>query len=165
MEGLISTFHIDWKLMLAQIINFGLVFCAFYLLAAKPLKKLIQERTEEITTGLLSGKENATLLENTKKEYEQVLANARTEAYALLQETKKEANAKKTEMLEEARKEVSVMIENGKASLDAEKTKMMNDAKKEIVSLVIQTTEKLIGEKVDSGYDAKVVKELNSLQK
>jgi len=149
--------------MIAQVINFGLVFCAFYLLAAKPLKKLIQERTEEITTGLLNGKENASLLENTKKEYENVLSTARAEAHKLIQETKKEAGEKKTEMLEEARKEVAVMIENGKASLEAEKVKMMNDAKKEIVSIVVQTTEKLIGSKVDSNYEAKVVKELSNL--
>jgi len=163
MEALISTFHIDWKLMIAQVINFALVFCAFYLLAAKPLKKLIQERTEEITTGILNGKENATLLENTKKEYEAVLVKARNDAHALLQETKKEAGAKKTEMLEEARKEVAVMIENGKKSLEAEKAKMMLDAKKEIVSLIVQTTEKVIGSKVDSSYEAKVVKELSNV--
>ncbi|MEK7588214.1 MAG: F0F1 ATP synthase subunit B [Patescibacteria group bacterium] len=163
MEALISTFHIDWKLMIAQIINFILVFLALYFLAAKPLKKIIQERTEEITTGLLNGKENAVLLENTKKEYEAVLVQARNDAHKLLQDTKKEAGVKKTEMMEEAKKEVAVMIENGKKSLEAEKTKMLTEAKKEIVSLIVQTTEKVIGSKVDGAYEAKVVKELNNI--
>ncbi|MBP6866122.1 MAG: ATP synthase F0 subunit B [Candidatus Pacebacteria bacterium] len=147
MEALISTFHIDWKLMVAQIINFAVVFAALYLLAAKPLKKLIQERTEEITTGLLSGKENQTLLENTKKEYEAVLLKARNEAHELLQETKIEANAKKAEMLEVAKSEVATIIENGKKTLEAEKTKMVNEAKNEVASLVIQATEKVLQEK------------------
>ncbi len=147
MEALISTFHIDWKLMVAQIINFVIVFIALYFLAAKPLKKLIQERTEEITTGLLSGKENQTLLENTKKEYEAVLLKARNEAHQFLQETKAEANAKKAEMLEGAKSEVALMIENGKKTLEAEKVKMVNEAKNEVASLVIAATEKVLGEK------------------
>lgn len=163
MDALISTFHIDWKLMVAQIINFILVFLALYFLAAKPLRKLIQERTEEITTGLLSGKENKDLLENTKKEYEAVLLKARNEAHELLQETKKEANAKKTEMLETAKAEVAVLIENGKKTLEAEKIKMVEDAKKEIVSLVVDVTEKLIGTQVTPGFNDKVVKELNNI--
>jgi F-type H+-transporting ATPase subunit b len=147
MEALISTFHIDWKLMVAQIINFVLVFLALYFLAAKPLKKLIEERTEEITTGLLSGEENKTLLENTKKEYDAVLLKARTEAHELLQETKQEATARKAEMLEQAKAEVALMIENGKKTLEAEKAKMVADAKNEVASLVIQATEKVLQNK------------------
>ncbi len=163
MEGLISTFHIDWKLMIAQIINFILVFIALYLLAAKPLKKIIEERTEEITTGLINGKKNSELLESTKKEYEQVLANAKNEANKIIQDTKKEASQKRGELLEEAKNEVNVMIENGKKTLLAEKNKMLEDAKKEIVALVIKTTEKVIGTKVDNNYETKIVKELNNL--
>ncbi len=163
MEALISTFHIDWKLMIAQIINFILVFLALYLLAAKPLKKLIEERTEEITTGILNGKKNKEVLENTKKEYESVLASARNEANVIFQDGKKEALAKKTEMLEQAKSDVATMIENGKKTLEAEKAKMMNDIKKEVAAMVIQTTEKLIGSKVTADFDQKVAKELNNL--
>lgn len=163
MEGLISTFHIDWKLMIAQIINFIIVFLALYFLAAKPLKKLVKERTEEITTGLLNGKKNKEILENTKKEYDEIIAKARNEANIIFQDGKKEANLKKNEMLEETKKEVSVMIENGKKTLEAEKSKIMIEAKKEIVSLVLKTTEKVIGNKVDSSFEEKIVKELNNL--
>jgi F0F1-type ATP synthase membrane subunit b/b' len=46
MEELITTFHIDWKLMIAQIVNFGLVFALLYWLAAKPLSKLMKDRTK-----------------------------------------------------------------------------------------------------------------------
>jgi F-type H+-transporting ATPase subunit b len=163
MNEFIETFHIDWKIMIAQVINFGLVFLALYLLAAKPLKKLIQERGEEISKGLTDAKLNAETLKNTKEEYNAMLISARNEANTILQNTKKESSVKKTEMLEQARMEVATMIENGKKSLEAEKIKMVAEAKKEIVSLVVQTTEKLIESKVDGAYNEKVLKELNNL--
>ncbi|MSU44627.1 ATP synthase F0 subunit B [Candidatus Nomurabacteria bacterium] len=149
MEEFINTFHIDWKLMLAQIINFGLVFFVFYLLAAKPLSKLMKDRGQEIETGLSNAKENAVLLEKTKKEYEEVLTKARKEANTIFQNGKKEAETEKTSMIEEAKNEVKGIIENGKKSLEVEKIKMVDEAKKEIVSLAMKAIEKLIADKKD----------------
>ncbi len=163
MEEFIETFHIDWRLMLAQVINFGLVFLALYLLAAKPLKKLMKERTEEITTGLENAKTNAELLKNTKKEYAEIIQKARQEANTIFETGKKEAEAEKSAMMEKTRSEVAVMIESGKKALQAEKTKMVDDAKQEIVSLVIKSTEKVLGSKVDGSYEQTIKKELGVL--
>lgn len=163
MEEFISTFHIDWKLMLAQVINFALVFLALYMLAAKPLKKLVKERSEEISTGLSDAKANAETLKATKEEYDKAIRAAKNEANIIFESSKKEALDKKNEMLEQAKGEVSLMIENGKKALESEKIKMLEDAKKEIVSLVISTTEKLIGTQVNSAFNDKVSKELTNV--
>src|SRR3989344_4294934 len=103
MDEFISTFHIDWKLMLAQAFNFGLVFLALYYLASKPLKKVIEERTNEIKTGLMDAKINKEVLEKTKEEYEQITRTARSEAHTIFESSKKEAMDKKNEMLEGAK--------------------------------------------------------------
>mgnify|MGYP006338113431 FL=1 len=147
MEEFVQTFHIDWKLMIAQIINFGLVFLVFYFLAAKPLRKLMKERTEEIEGGLTNAKTNEELLKATKTEYESALQKARLEADAIFSESKKEVVKKREEMIENAKKEVAVMIETGKKSLEQEKVKMLSDAKNELASLAILAAEKVIQER------------------
>ena len=147
MEEFVETFHIDWKLMIAQIINFGLVFLVFYFLAAKPLRKLMKERTEEIEGGLTNAKTNEELLKATKTEYESALQKARLEADAIFNESKKEVVKKREEMIENAKKEVATMIDAGKKSLEQEKTKMVNDAKNELASLAILAAEKVMQEK------------------
>lgn len=149
MGDFINTFHIDWRLMIAQLFNFGIVFLAFYLLAAKPLRKLMQEREELISKGVNDAKQNSEVLEKTNKEYKEVLANARAEANKIFQEGKKEAETKKSEMLEQAEMEVASIIENGKKSLQIEKTKMVEEVKNEIVILAMKATEKLINSKQD----------------
>lgn len=147
MNEFIETFHIDWKIMLAQVLNFGLVFLALYMLAAKPLGKLIKERGEEIARGLSDAKLNAETLSATKEEYEKALAKARIEANALFESGKKEANEQREKMIASAHSEVAQMIENGKKTIEAEKIKMVNDAKNEVASLVISATEKILQEK------------------
>lgn len=149
MQEFINTFHIDWKLMIAQLFNFGLVFLAFYLLAAKPLRKIMNERGEVISKGVNDAKINAEILEKTSKEYKEVLAKARIEANKIFQDGKKEAENKKTVMLEAAKVEVASLVENGKKSLQSEKIKMVEDAKKEIVNLAMLATEKLMSSKKD----------------
>lgn len=163
MEALIETFHIDIKLMIAQIINFILVFLAIYLLAAKPLRKTIEDRTKEIEEGLHNSKKNREILENTKKEYDSIVLSARKEAEGILKTTREDAEKKKREMLEVANKEVAILIENGKKSLEQEREIIMKSVKKEIVDLVIATSEKVLGEQVDNKYKDKVVKELGNL--
>ncbi|MFA5791626.1 MAG: F0F1 ATP synthase subunit B [Candidatus Paceibacterota bacterium] len=163
MESIISTFHIDWKIIIAQAINFGVVFVVLYIFALKPLSKLMLERSEKIAKGILDAKTNATLLEKTNLEYENMLSQARVEANKIFQDGKKETEAKKVLMLEEAKNEVSLIVENGKKTLEIEKTKMVEEAKNEIVILAMKATEKLLGVKVDGSLDQKTIKELNSL--
>lgn len=147
MEELIQTFHIDWKLMIAQIINFGLVFFALYLIAAKPLTKLIKSRTEEITKGLEDAKKNAEVLKATSAEYEATMIKARNDANDFFEKSKKEAEIKKKEILEQTQSEVEQAVQNSKKIIEAERIKMITEAKNEVAELVLQATEKVLKEK------------------
>jgi F-type H+-transporting ATPase subunit b len=144
MESIISTFHIDWKIIIAQAVNFGVVFVVLYIFALKPLSKLMAERSEKIGKGLNDAKENAKLLEDTNKKYEEALAKARIEANNIFNQGKKEAEEKKAVMMEDAKKEVSNMIETGKKTLESEKVKMVEDARKEITSLAMLAAKKIM---------------------
>ncbi|HEY4513032.1 MAG TPA: F0F1 ATP synthase subunit B [Candidatus Paceibacterota bacterium] len=152
MDSIISTFHIDWKIIIAQAVNFGIVFLVLYMFALKPLSKLMKERSEKIGKGIDDAKTNAVVLAKTQAEYDEALIKAKSEANKIFQDGKKEAEAKKAAMLEEAKKEVDGIITNGKKILEAEKVKMVDDAKKEIVALTMLATEKLIKSKQDVNH-------------
>jgi F-type H+-transporting ATPase subunit b len=163
MDSIIETFHIDWKIIIAQAVNFGIVFVVLYIAALKPLNKLMKERSERISQGINDAKTNKELLGKTEAEYEAALQKARAEANVIFQEGKKEAQVKREEMLEDARGEVARMIEAGKKDLETEKVKMVEEAKKEIVTLTMKATEKVLGAKPDASYEERVVKELNNI--
>ncbi|MEI8270893.1 MAG: F0F1 ATP synthase subunit B [bacterium] len=114
MEELITTFHIDWKLMIAQIVNFGLVLGLLYWLAAKPLSKLMSDRTKEITDGL----DNAKLAEievanaNIKKEEivheaknsaKKIISISQADGKEMIKEAKDKAILEKEEIIKQAR--------------------------------------------------------------
>ncbi len=163
MESIISTFHIDWKIIIAQVVNFSVVFVVLYIYALKPLSKLMAERSEKIDQGVKDAKNNAETLKATEQEYAKVLQQAKIEANTIFQNSKKEAEIKKAQMLEDAKTEVATIIENGKKTLNAEKIKIVEEARGEIVALTMQATEKLLHTKADEHFDGKVIKDLKNL--
>lgn len=163
MDSFITTFHIDWKIIIAQSINFVIVLFVLYFLMVKPLKKMMKERGDNIAGGLNDAATNKELLKNTQKEYDEVIMKARTEAHVIFQEGKKEAEDKKKEMLEEAKTEVEKMILSGKKSLESEKIKMVEEAKNEIVSLVVNATEKLLESHKDESFNAKALEQIKKI--
>ncbi len=159
MDSLISTFHIDWQIILAQLVNFAIVFFVLYRFALKPLKKLMDERSQTIASGLQNAEKQEELLKASQLEYDKTLTKARAEAQEIMKEVKKDADLKRAELLEKAQGEVSVMIANGKKQLESDKTKMLEDAKKEIVSIIMSATEKIVGESITGKVEQKLVED------
>lgn len=163
MDSFIATFHIDWKIIIAQSINFVIVLFVLYFLIVKPLKKLMAERSQNIEGGLNDAKANAELLANTKKEYDNIVAKARIEAHSIFQDGKKDAETKKAEMIIIAQKDIDIMISNGKKTLESEKTKMIEEARGQIVSLVVKATEKLLESNTDKSIDEKSLDQIKKI--
>jgi len=163
MDSLITTFHIDWKIIIAQAINFLIVFLVLYFFALKPLNKLMKEREKRIEGGVRDAVTNKELLMATQKEYDAVLAQARIEANTIFQSGKADAENNKKEILVKAQSEVEAMIASGKKALEAEKTKMVDEAKSEIVSLVVRATEKLLDDKAGVAFDKEAVQKLKNI--
>ncbi len=163
MDSFIETFHIDWKIIIAQGVNFIIVLFVLNYLIVKPLKKLMKERSLTIIGGLNDAKLNKELLSNTQKEYDIVLNKAKMEAHTLYQEGKVEAENKKRKMIEDAKEEVDLMIQNGKKALEVEKIKIIDEAKQEIVSLVVRATEKLLETHKDENFDDKALEQIKKI--
>ncbi len=159
MDSLISTFHIDWKLMVAQAINFAVVLVVLWRFALRPLKKLMDERGKTIAGGIENAEKQKELLRVQQEEYEKTLAQARVEASEIMKEVKKDAEAKRAELLSKAQEESASLVQAGKAQLEAEKAKMLEDAKKELVGIITIATEKVLGDTVTAKVESKLVED------
>ena len=153
----------DWQVALANLFNFLIIFLLLKKFAFGPIGKLIKERQDKINEGISNAQVSTKLLENTKKEYEAVLLDARTKANEIIEQAKKEAIVRKDQLVDQTKLEIASMLEHSKKTLETEKNKMLSETKQEIVGLVLQVTEKVVGLKVDQSYSDRVTKELNNL--
>lgn len=159
MQELISTFHIDKGLLIAQVINFALVFFVLYKMAVKPLKKVMSERHTEITKGLEDAKTNEETLKKTQEGYDKAIREARKEAQSIIEEAKKSALTEKDAIVAAAKSESDNIIRQGKIQLEQEKDKMIRGAKNELADIVLSATEKVLEGVMTKPIDRKLVEE------
>ncbi len=157
MEGLIETFHIDWKLLLAQVVNFAIVVAVLYKFAYKPLLKAMNERTGKIEKGLKNAQKAQRQLEEAEKEKEEKLLLVKKEARKILEEAYSQAEKSKAEIMAETQDKALQATEKAKEQIQAEKDKMLQEAKTEIGQLVLAATEKILEEKLDAQKDKELI--------
>ena len=158
-QSLLGTLGIDWKLFLAQLVNFGIVLFIFWKWVVKPLGTTLTKRTERIEEGL----KNADRMEDEKKKFDDwktaEMKKVRTEADHILRTTTDTANQIKQETIVDAQKQAAKVLEQAKASIESEKVQMLKEVKTEVATLVVAASEKILRAKLDPKKDHELINE------
>lgn len=162
MESLIEIFHIDIKLLLAQAINFAIVFGVLYFFALKPLVKVMQERTKKIEKSMEDARLIDEKLNQTRSEYEVVIAKAKKEANEILEKAQAQAEERKKDMIAKAKDEIGQVINKEKAQMQIDKGNILKEIKQDVAELVAASMEKMLGEKMDEKKDKEIIKKIIS---
>jgi len=146
---------IELPQILFQIINFGVVAGALSILLFKPVKKMLEERSNKIEEAQKAAE--STLLEQknldgTKK---RLIADAEKQAQAIVDEAKNDAKRIQKDIIAEAKLAAVAEVEKEKKQLADEYKATVKDLRQSFVSELAAMTEKVIGEAVDEKVIAK----------
>ncbi len=147
MSEILGKIGFDWHVALANLVNFLIILFVLRKFAWGPIGKILKERHEKIEMGVQNAKLNAEKLKLIEEEYKETMRKAHTEAQAIFEKTKKDAEAKKADILAQAQKEMQATLEQGRKIMEADKIKMVSDAKNEVAGLAMLATEKILAEK------------------
>ncbi len=157
--GVLGTLGINWKLFVAQLINFGIVLFVFWKWVVKPLGTTLMERQKKIESGL----KNAEYMEDEKKKFEdwknQEMKKVQIEADQIIRTTTDTANKIKQETLSDAQVQAGKLVEQAKATIENEKGQMLREVKQEVATLVVAASEKILRTKLDSKKDQELIGE------
>jgi F-type H+-transporting ATPase subunit b len=158
-QSILGTLGIDWKLFLAQLINFGIVLFVFWKWVVGPIGKALTDRQTKIESGL----KNAQYMEAEKKKFEEwrqaEMKKVRTEADHILRMTNDTANKIKQETIVEAQKEATNLVTQAKATIESEKVQMLAEIKQDVATLVVMASEKILKAKLDHKKDEVLIKD------
>ena len=145
MNELLHEFGVDWKLLLAQAVNFFVLLVLLKKFAYGPILKLLRKRREEIRKGVLFTKEAGERLGQIEKKEEEVLGEAREQALKIVGEAEELAKKRKDELLQEANRKVEGVVAGAKRAIAQEKSKMGEEVYTEARILVEKGIERVIG--------------------
>lgn len=164
---LITTLGINWQMLVAQLINFGLLIGILSFLLYRPILRLLDDRRERIKKAM----EDAKSIENQRREIDEFKSKQMREIDAqvgkFLEDAKKQADAAKKEILGNAEREATQLLAKAKQQMADDRARMLGEAQSALASVVVRMTEKIL-EREFSKDDQKrilgsVEKELPSL--
>jgi F-type H+-transporting ATPase subunit b len=158
MDGIIEAFHLDVKLLMAQIINFTIVLAVLYKFAYQPLLKVMNERTGKIEKGLKDAQKAQEQLEKAEKNRDEKITEAKKEARDLLEKAREIAEKNREEILNKTKQDSKILIGNAKETIEAEKDKMIKEVRQEIGKLTGIALEKVLEERQIGEADKKIIK-------
>jgi F-type H+-transporting ATPase subunit b len=158
MDSLIETFHIDLKLLVAQVVNFAIVVSVLYFFALKPLLRTMRERTVKIEKGLKDAEEIEMKLRKTEADYERELDRAKEEAARIMKQASELAEEKRERMIDKAKEEIGQIINEEKEKMRREKDKVLKEMRAEVAGLVGLSLEKVLEAKLDKKADLEMIK-------
>ena len=161
---ILNLFGVDWKLLVAQLVNFIIVVVVLWWFALKPLTRTMKSRNQEIAKGLSDAKASAEKLSQVEQEVKDKLQQVKTEAGLILDKAKNQADQNKQVIIDKTKQEVENLIQKAKQQIDNEKKMMVDSAKKELAQVVTTALEKILTsaltKDIDKKYIDKVLKDL-----
>ncbi len=146
MESLLTAFGIDGKLLLAQLVNFGVLFVALTWLLYKPVMKTLDERAAKIAQGVEDAELASKKAETADEDAAKVVKGAETEAEGIVAGARDLAGSEKARIMKEAEARAAQVAADAEARATETAAKALRDSEKEIARLAVLAAEKVLRE-------------------
>ena len=139
------TFGVDWPHLGAQIVSFGITCVVLYLLAYKPILRILEERRQQIAGGLANADKIKAALARIDAERLDVLTKADAEGKRLIEEARAAAARVEAEETQKAIAAAEQIRVRAREATERERLRMLAELKREVGRLVVQTTATVTG--------------------
>jgi F-type H+-transporting ATPase subunit b len=140
---------INLGMLVSQIVNFTLLAVLLYLVAYKPILRMLDERSARIKKGLEDAEEASRKAAEMEQVLEQQRAEARKEGQEIIAQATKASEKVGQDILDKAREESRAQIEKAKEEIARERELAMSELRQQVADLSLAISEKVIGETLD----------------
>ncbi|MEK7545205.1 MAG: F0F1 ATP synthase subunit B [Patescibacteria group bacterium] len=141
---LITKLGIDWKILIAQIVNFTILLLVLRAFVYRPLLELLEKRRDMVTKSVEDAKNAEELLTDIEKTRLEAMEKIKVQSVKILDEASQKAEAMKAQITDAARKESDMMYSQAKLQMQQEKERMMKQLHQEIAEMVVTVSQKVL---------------------
>ncbi|MBM3261043.1 ATP synthase F0 subunit B [Candidatus Kaiserbacteria bacterium] len=144
MHQLFSAFGIDWRLLIIQGINFGILVGALTYFLYQPMMKLIDERRAKIAEGVRKAEEADRNLLAAQEEGEQIIGAAARDAEALAAAARARADEKGNEIMKAAEARAEATMREAQARAEEAQRLALQESERQIARTAMLAAEKIL---------------------
>jgi F-type H+-transporting ATPase subunit b len=158
--GGLASLGINMPVLLAQIINFIILFGLLYLVAYKPIMRMLDERSKKIKDSMEQTeyiKQQAEQAEEEAKKRIDAAAKEGQEAVARAVRTGEEV---KKEAQQQAKQEAEALIARARTEIHRERDDAIDELRKEFADITIEAAGKVIDRTLDKKAHREIIKKV-----
>jgi len=148
MEQLITTFGIDWKVLIVQIVNFSILLILLRYFLYRPFVNLIESRRAQIIKGVADAERADVALRDADAKKTDILAHASLEAEKIVASAREVGKKKETELLERGQAKYERLLVEATMKGEEIKRSALEESREEISKLIVLGIEKTVREGV-----------------
>jgi len=165
MEGL----GINLPALLAQIINFSILLGLLYLVAYKPIMRMLDERSRKIKESMEQTELIKQQAEHAEEEVKKQMEAAGKEGMEIIARAMHTGEEMRQKAQQDAKKDAESLITRARAEIQRERDGAIDELRKEFADLTIMAAEKVIEQSLDKQTHRrlidKVLEESTTLKK
>ena len=150
---------VEFGLMFWTVVVFLLLLLILKKFAYPALLGAVEARERALQEQLDAAERNRAESEALLAEHKKLLAEAKTQAHALLVEARTTAEKERALAMEKTLQEQQQLLERARRDIAAERDRAIAELRQEAVELSLAAASKLIGERLNSETDRKLVQE------
>jgi len=144
MAELFHAFGVEWKLLLAQAVNFAVVLGALWYFLYRPLARVLEKRRGVIAQGVADAAQAKETLDGAASEASETIAAAQTEADRVLAGARTTAGTERAKLLKEAEVRAALLEEDARLKALETKAQALKESEKEIARLAVLAAGKVL---------------------
>lgn len=145
--------NIDWQQILLHALNLVILVGGLYALLFKPVKKFMDQRTENYQKMKADAEDAKTQAEAFKAELNERMKQADAEAQTYRQEAMAKAEKEAAAALDSAKAQAEKIVSAAREKAANEEKQIVQNAQSEIARLSVEATQKLMDCKLSDVYD------------
>lgn len=158
MGSILAALHIDGTL-LAQVVDFIVLFVFLRIFAWPPLVKAMEQRRKHIEDQLTAAQQEREEAVRLRERQHQDLAEAKAQAQEIVERAQRAAAAESRQLLDEARGQAERMQKQMHDEIEREREAAVAALRSEVADLVLQAAGKLLRSRVDAPEDRRLVED------
>jgi F-type H+-transporting ATPase subunit b len=159
MEGLASL-GINLPLLLAQLINVAILFVLLYLVAYKPIMKMLDERSRKIKESMEQTEYIKQQAERAEVEAKKRIDAAAKEGQEAVARSVRTGEEVKKEAQQQAKQEAEALIGRARTEIQRERDEAIDDLRKEFADITIMAAGKVIDQTLDKKAHREIIKKV-----
>lgn len=145
--------NIDWQQILLHALNLVILVGGLYALLFKPVKKFMDQRTENYQKMKADAENAQAQAESLKAELSERMKQADAEAQTYRQEAMAKAEKEAGAVLDSARSQAEKIVNAAREKAANEEKQIVQNAQSEIARLSVEATQKLMDYKLSDVYN------------